>query len=330
MSELYAGVDLGGTKIAAGLATTDGKIVADRAVPTGSNEGPQAVVQRIADLINALAKDTGNRVKAVGIGVPGLADVTHGVTKFLPNMPGQWRDVPVRELLSPKVNCEVYLLNDARAATLGELAFGHGRSVKDMVFYTLGTGIGGGIVIDGKLRLGPLGAAGELGHVIVQPDGPRCACGSRGCLEIFASGPALTGEGVRLLKSGQASILFEKIGGDASRVTPKSMADAAAAGDKAIQEAIRRAGYYLGLGVAGVISTLHPEMVVFGGGVAEMGAPLLDVVRETAVKNVGLFPADSVQFKQSELRERAGLMGGVAVAMQAGIREAADARLNKR
>ena len=323
MSTLYAGIDLGGTKIACGLATADGKIVADRAVATGSHEGPDAVIQRIADLVNALANETETRPAAVGIGVPGLADVGRGMTKFLPNMPTQWRDVPVRELLSPKVGCAVHLLNDARAATLGELVFGHGRGVKDMIFYTLGTGIGGGVVIDGKLRLGPLGAAGELGHVTILPDGPLCGCGSRGCLETLASGPALTGEGVRLLRSGQAPILYERIGGDISRVTPKAMAEAASAGDKAIHEAIRRVGYYLGLGVANVISTLHPELVVFGGGVAEMGSVLIDVVRETACKHVGMFPATAIRFEQSELRERAGIMGGVAAAMQAGLPVAA-------
>jgi len=256
MDEIYAGVDLGGTKIACGLAGADGKLIADRAISTESHEGPNAVIQRIAGLVNALARETGRRPAAVGIGVPGLADVNRGVTRFLPNLPTQWRDVPVRELLTPQVGCDVFLLNDARAATLGELAFGHGRGVKDMIFYTLGTGIGGGVVIDGKLRLGPLGAAGEFGHVTILPDGPLCGCGSRGCLETLASGPALSGEGVRLLRSGQAPKLFELTQGDASKVTPKVLAEAAVAGDAAVLEAVRRAGYYLGIGVANVISTV--------------------------------------------------------------------------
>ena len=319
MSDIYASVDLGGTNIAGVFAGGDGRVVCERKVPTQSHEGPEAVLNRVAQLVNGLARESGARPVALGMGVPGLADLQRGVTKFLPNLPTQWRDVPVRDVLSPQVGCPVYLLNDVRMATLGELVFGHGRTARTMVFFALGTGIGGGVAVDGKLRLGPLGAAGELGHQTILPDGPRCGCGSHGCLEALASGPALAAEGVRLMLSGQAPKLHELVRGEASAVTPKEMAAAAEAGDLAIQEAIVRAAGYLGIAVANVVTILHPDLVVLGGGVAAIGPLLFDTVRRTVRERVRMFPTDDVEIKPSLLGEQAGALGGIALAMRGGL-----------
>jgi glucokinase len=319
MSDIYASVDLGGTNIAGIFADGDGRVVCERKVPTQSHEGPEAVLNGVAQLVNGLARESGARPVALGMGVPGLADLQRGVTKFLPNLPTQWRDVPVRDVLSPQVGCPVYLLNDVRMATLGELVFGHGRTARTMVFFALGTGIGGGVAVDGKLRLGPLGAAGELGHQTILPDGPRCGCGSHGCLEALASGPALAAEGVRLMLSGQAPRLHELVRGEASAVTPKEMAAAAEAGDLAIQEAIVRAAGYLGIAVANVVTILHPDLVVLGGGVAAIGPLLFDTVRRTVRERVRMFPTDDVEIKPSLLGEQAGALGGIALAMQGGL-----------
>jgi glucokinase len=319
MSDIYASVDLGGTNIAGIFAGGDGRVVCEKKVPTQSHEGPEAVLNRVAQLVNGLARESGARPVALGMGVPGLADLQRGVTKFLPNLPTQWRDVPVRDVLSPQVGCPVYLLNDVRMATLGELVFGHGRTARTMVFFALGTGIGGGVAVDGKLRLGPLGAAGELGHQTILPDGPRCGCGSHGCLEALASGPALAAEGVRLMLSGQAPRLHELVRGEASAVTPKEMAAAAEAGDLAIQEAIVRAAGYLGIAVANVVTILHPDLVVLGGGVAAIGPLLFDTVRRTVRERVRMFPTDDVEIKPSLLGEQAGALGGIALAMRGGL-----------
>lgn len=320
MSTLYAGIDLGGTNISAALATADGRIVAQSKQPTRSYEGPQAVISRIAGMIHELAQEADERPAALGIGVPGLVDISSGATRFLPNLPTQWRDVPVRRLLEPQVNCPVHLLNDARAATLGELVFGHGRGgVKSMIFFGLGTGVGGGVVIDGQLRLGPLGAAGELGHQTIIADGPLCGCGNRGCLETLVSGPAITGEGVRLMLSGQAPILHELAAGQPSNVTPATMGQAANAGEASVRRAIERAGQWLGIGAANIIVAIHPEVVVIGGGVAELGDLLLIPVRETVVRRIGMFPADSVRVERSQLGDKAGLFGGIALALRGGI-----------
>jgi glucokinase len=318
MNEVFASVDLGGTSIKAGLADATGKVLVAGSQPTLSQRGPESILKSIADLVGGLAQKSGHRPSALGMGVPGLIDLKHGVVKFLPNFPGHWRDVPARDILAGAVGCDVFLLNDVRTATLGELVFGGGRGVGTMVFFAVGTGIGGGVVVDGKLRLGPLGAAGELGHMTVQPDGPLCGCGNHGCLEALASGPALTGEGVRLLRSGQTPKLYELTGGDASKVTPQTMAQAAGAGDEDVLDAIRRAGEMLGIGVANVITVLHPDLVVIGGGVADMGDLLLEPVRQTVRRRVRMFPADSVRIEASQLGDQAGMLGGVALAMMRG------------
>jgi glucokinase len=311
---LYGGVDLGGTTTTAALADATGRLVGERQIPTESHRGPKPVLDRICQLIEELATQAGRPVAALGVGVPGLVDVPRGITRFLPNMPTQWRDIPAAELLSTRLQCPVRLLNDVRAATLGELTYGRGRTARTMAFFAIGTGIGGGVAVDGRLHLGPLGAAGELGHQTIVPDGPTCGCGNRGCLETLASGPAITAEGVRLLKTGLAPRLHELVAGDAGRVTPREMAAAAAAGDQHVRDAIYRAAEYLGIGVANVVVVLHPDLVVLGGGVAEMGPILLDRVRDVVHRRVGMFPTDGVEIERSALGERAGVLGAVALA----------------
>ncbi len=322
MTLLYASIDLGGTKIAGALADDTGHIVAEQTIPTESHLGPAAVLERIAGLVQALAGDAGQQPAALGLGVPGLVDLPTGTVKFLPNLPTNWRDVPARARLEPQLGCPVYLLNDARLATLGELTFGRGRGAQTMAFFTLGTGIGGGVVIDGRLRLGPLGAAGELGHQTILPDGPPCGCGNRGCLETLASGPALTAEGVRLLLSGQTTRLHQLVGGDPARVSPREMAQAAAEGDDAVRRALVEAAEYLAIGIGNVVSTIHPELVVLGGSVAEIGPLLFDTLRERVPRRVGMFPAHDVRIEPAALGNRAGLLGGIALAAQGGLMEA--------
>jgi glucokinase len=319
MKKVFAGVDLGGTNFSAALADESGKIIAEAKQPTLSHEGPTAVLERIAGLINALAAKSGARPAALGMGVPGLADLANGVTKFLPNLPTQWRDVPVRASLEPKIGCPVFLLNDARAAALGELTFGSGRDARTMIFFTLGTGIGGGIVVDRQLRLGPLGAAGEIGHQTILPDGPLCGCGNRGCLETLASGPAITAEGVRLLLSGNAPKLYELCGGDVEKVSPRTMGAAARAGDAHVAAALRRAAEWLGIGAANLVVALHPDLIVLGGGVAELGELLIGPMRETLQRRVGMLPTQEIRIERSALCDKAGLLGGIALAQRGGL-----------
>ena len=306
MDVTYAGVDLGGTNVAAALGTAAGRVVAHRTAATNSHEGPQAVLGRIAELVREL----GGKPAAVGVGVPGNLDLERGCSLFLPNFPTQWRDVPITEPLRQTLGCPVHILNDARLATLGEARFGHGRTARSMVLFTLGTGIGGGIVVDGRLRV----AGGEIGHQTVAPDGPRCGCGNRGCVEALASGPALVGEAARLVRSGQAPHLAELTGGSLDALTPREMAQSR---DAAVREAIVRAGRYLGIAAANLVTSLDPEVLVFGGGVAAIDL-LLDTIRDEVRARVRMFPVDAVRVERSLLGDQAGVYGGIALAAEGG------------
>jgi glucokinase len=310
------GIDLGGTSIKIAIANSDGAILHQGSTPTLAHEGPDAVLDRIVEHVEAAKAKVGvHDVSGIGVGVPGLVDVAAGVTKFLPNFPTQWRDVPVVDTLYSRLKCPVRILNDARTATLGELRFGRGKGIPNltMAFFSIGTGVGGGVVVDGKLRLGPLGSAGELGHQTIAPDGPLCGCGNRGCLETLASGPAIAAEGVRLMNMGMAPRLHEIVEGNADRVTAKEMM-VAAGEDDAISDAIRRAAAFVGIAVANVVTVLHPDLIVLGGGVANLGAILSDTVREGISHRVGMFPTDQIQVECSGLGDRAGVMGAIALA----------------
>jgi glucokinase len=317
MAALFASVDIGGTNIACAVATSDGRIVAERSIPTRNADPPQVMSGRIAATVRELGE--GATPAALGAGVPGLLDLEKGHTLFLPNFPGKWRGVPLGPMLSEQLGCPVYLLNDVRIATLGEQTYGLGRGVRNMVFFAVGTGIGGGIVVNGSLVLGPFGAAGEIGHQTIMPDGPECGCGNPGCIEALASGPAIAAEGFRLMRLGCAPKLYELTGGNAEAVTTKEMGAAAAAGDSAIERTILRAAEYLGIGVANMVTALHPELVVLGGGVPAIGSLYIERVRETVLRRVRMFPPDGVRIERSELEDKAGLYGGIALAVKGGL-----------
>ena len=315
----FVSIDLGGTNIACAVADENLNLLGESSTPTESHLGPEGVIDRIGGTVEAICAEHSVEPLGLGIGVPGLADIQRGRTLFLPNLPTQWRDIPVAKPLSARLGCPVSLLNDARMAALGELQFGAGREgAPTFVFFTLGTGVGGGIAIDGKLRLGPLGAAAELGHQTILPDGPLCGCGSRGCLETLASGPALIGKAAWLVRSGRAPILRERIEGRLSRLSPYEMSMAATEGDDAIREVIVEAATYLGIGAANLVTALHPNLIVLGGGVAKIGDLLFDTVRETIRKRVGMFPTDAIRVEPSELGNQAGVWGGIALARDPG------------
>lgn len=326
MTPAYASVDLGGTRLKA-LVGRDGPcVLASRSIDTEAAGGHAHVLGRIAGLVKELQAEAGVEVAGLSIGCPGLVDRERGVTLFCPNLPGQWRDVPVATWLGARLRVPVHLLNDVRMATLGELVYGHGQRCRDggrsaptLVMITLGTGVGGGVVVDGKLRLGAAGAAGEIGHVTVEPEGLPCSCGSRGCLETVASGPALAGEALRLLRSGRAPILRELLHGDESRVDAELIARAAAAGDADARSLILRASRFLGIAVANLVTTLAPDAVLLAGGVAGIGAPLLETVRATVRERVTLVPLDSLEIAFSELGDQAGVLGGLALAVRGGV-----------
>jgi glucokinase len=315
----YIGIDIGGTNIKAALVDTDtGEITATRSTPTHAREGHNSVILQMAVLVeeiirtSQLSKDI---VGAIGVGLPGSLDLIKGTTVFLPNLPGNWRNVPVRDQLSKQINLPVSLINDARAMTLGEWKFGAGRGC-DTACYTLGTGIGGGLVINGRLHLGPTGAAGELGHISVDINGPKCGCGNRGCIEAFASGPAIAAMGMKAVVQGRNTMIADLAGRDLNRITPELICEAAMSGDAVAREIYEFAGMIIGVGVANIVIAVNPRRVVIGGGIAAAGELILDPIRRSMQERVFLTDADCVEVVPAQLGNNAGLIGAAVWARQ--------------
>jgi len=314
----FIGIDVGGTNIAGVMADGTGKIVSEGSIPTQAQEGPHRVIERIAEFAQTLAREAKSTPQAIGMGVPGLVDAEQGTTKIL-SLGVQWRDFPAGQLLSEQAGCPVFLINDAQAATLGEWTFGRGRGVTNMVLFTLGTGVGAGLVIDGKLHTGHWGRAGHLGHQTVLRDGPECSCGARGCLEAMAGGTAITREGVRLAESGKAPKLYDLVGGDLARINPEEMVKAAESGDESVREALINAATYLGMSVGNIVYALTPELVVIGGGVANIGPLLFDTVRAWVNHKIeALLPPLRIRIEPSQLGNNTGSLGAAAMAMRGG------------
>ena len=314
--EVFAGVDLGGTKIAAVVAGKDGRILSEGVIPTQAEEGPEQAVRRTSKLLKELCPAHKQKLRAIGIGLPGLVDGDTGKIIFLPNLPMSWRDFPIVAAFLEEGGRPVFLMNDARIAALGEFKYGSGQAGEDMLFVTVGTGIGGGLVLDGKLRMGAFGAAGEIGHHTILPDGPPCSCGANGCLETLVSGPALAKAGTALMMQGLAPRLHELTQGDPAKVTATLMARAAQGGDHSVAVAIESAARYLGVGIANAVSITAVRHVVIGGGLSSLGEMLLEPVRREVLRRVRMFPAESVEIRTSALGEKCGALGGVALAAQ--------------
>jgi glucokinase len=206
----------------------------------------------------------------------------------------------------------VYLLNDVRAITLGEWKFGAGRGVETIAVFAIGTGIGGGLVVNGRLHLGIGGTAGELGHQIIDLNGPRCGCGNHGCVEALASGPAIVAMGVKAVAQGLTTSLGERVDYDLNKITPEVIADAGVAGDAIAKEIYDRAGTYIGLAVANVLVSVGPRKVVIGGGVAQAGDLLIEPIRRTIRERVFMMPVDQVEVVSAELGTNAGIFGMAA------------------
>jgi glucokinase len=320
MKNYFIGIDLGGTNIKAALVNiTTGDISGTTSIPTHAREGYDAVIAQMGVLVErviAASKVTKSKVGGIGVGVPGVIDMDRGRTLFLPNLPGQWRNVALAEKLGEHTKLPVKIINDARAMTLGEWQFGAGKGVDTVACYTLGTGIGGGLVINGKLHLGIGGAAGELGHVIVDLYGPKCGCGSNGCMEAFASGPAIAAMGMKAVAQGLTTRIAELCEGDLNRITPELVCQAAIEGDIIAKDIYEQAGRYIGVGVASIVTAINPRRVIFGGGVAAAGEIILDPIRRTVQSRVCLTDLKSIQVVLAELGNTAGLIGAAFWASQ--------------
>lgn len=319
MAELAAGrpvlaVDLGGTKIVTALITPQGEILSREYTPTLPEEGVQPVIKRILTSVTTLVREADlpySSLSAIAIAVAGAIDSQKGVVTASPNLPG-WHDIPLKDEIQISTGVTTFVINDATAAALGEHRFGAGRAVNDLIYLTVSTGIGGGIIIHGKLYSGSSGSAGELGHMTIDLNGPRCACGNTGCLEVLASGKAVAREAQRLIAQGAKTSILEIAEGDAQYVTAQTVAAAAHKGDPVALAIIDKAATYLGVGLVNFVNIFNPEMIIVGGGMGKMGEMLLKPARKVVADRAFRLPAGAVRIVSSELGDNAGVFGAVA------------------
>ncbi len=309
----FIGVDLGGTNLRAAIVNPDtGEYAHLTYVPTLAREGHDVVMARMADLIEQVIAVGGLKksdVGGVGIGVPGVLDLDRGLVLFLPNLPGTWPNVPLQDTIAERVQLPITLLNDVRSMTLAEWKFGAGRGVDTIACFAIGTGVGGGLVINGQLHLGIGGTGGELGHQTIDFNGPTCGCGNRGCLEAFASGSAIAAMGAKAVMQGLTTRIGEMVDYDLNRITPQVICEAARSGDAIAKDIYEQAGKYIGIAVSNVLVSVGPRKVVIGGGVSQAGDLLLDPIRRTVSERVHVMPVDQVQIVLAELGPNAGMIG---------------------
>ena len=305
------GIDIGGTKIAIGRADINGNLEESVRFPTNVSRGYKVIVEEIIERTAELIK--GQSIKAIGIGCGGPLDSKRGRILSPPNLPG-WDDVPLVEDIKSVFKVPVYLENDANAAALGEFHFGAGKDVSNMVYMTLSTGIGGGIILNNKLIHGVRDSGGEVGHQTILPDGPLCNCGNRGCLEALSSGTGIAKIFREKLASGRSSIVSQWVNRP-EEISAKIIADAAKMGDSLAKEVWDSAIYYLGIGVANIVTIVSPEMVVLGGSLTKYGDELFIKVREIVRKRARLVPTDEIKIVPAKLGDDVGILGAVAVGL---------------
>jgi glucokinase len=311
---LIAGIDIGGTKIALALGTRDGEIISRRRLPTRALIGPTQILEHVFHEIESMLRETRGELAGAGIGCAGPLDLKRGLVMSPPNLPG-WDRFPLAELVRERLRVPVVMDNDANAAALGEHQSGAGRGLSDMVYMTISTGIGGGIIVGGKLVHGTGGGAGEVGHLTVLPDGPQCGCGSRGCLEMFCSGTAIARRARERLTQDGANSLLTSMVTDPSELTAETVARAAQRGDKLAREIWDETIYYLSIGIANIISVLAPEAIILGGGVSSSGEQLLGPLRPLVRERVRMLPVEKIQILRAALGEESGLHGALALAL---------------
>lgn len=312
---LFAGIDLGGTKILVLIADADGRIVGSARAATLADEGPERVIDRIMGTLSDAAKAAGVEtasLDAVGISAPGPIDARAGVITDPPNLPG-WHDVPLARIVHERSGLPALLENDANCGAVGEHNFGAGRGSRDMIFVTISTGIGGGVIIANELYAGASGAAGEVGHIGVSAEGPKCGAGHTGCLEAFSSGTAIAARATEMIAAGELP-LTARIAAGAPPLSAEDVYEAARQGEAAAEAMITTAGRYLGIGLASIINAFNPQAIILGGGLTNVGDMILSPALETARARSFEQSFRDVRVVIGELGERAPALGALAVA----------------
>ncbi len=318
--QFVVGVDLGGTNVRASVVDSTGKILSEARMDSKAMEGLDATLGQLVKTVRQAVASSPvgfDSIKGVGIGIPGTIRNATGVVDWNPNFKG-WDGVQVRKPLFDELGVSIQMGNDANVAALGEYTFGAGQGSKIMVMLTLGTGIGSGLIIDGKSFTGVTDCAPELGHHIIDVNGPQCGCGKFGCLESLTQRDAICQRAQKKAHMGRATSLLEKSNHDLRYITPRMIAEAAAEGDEVSIETLAETGYYLGIGVSNIINIINPDKLVIGGGISAAGDLLFAPMRRTVEVNAIYGPLTACEIVPAMLGDDAGVLGGAAMALQGG------------
>ncbi len=315
---LNLGIDLGGSKILAAVVDPQGRMLSSDESVTPATEGREVVIQCIVDSARSAMEQAHvsiAEISAIGIGAAGISNPEAGVLFTSPHLPAL-RNVLLRDILQERLGKKTFLTNDANAAALGEFYFGAARGARNFIYITLSTGIGAGIVIDGKIYTGAIGAAGEVGHMTIDDNGPVCNCGNKGCWEVLASGTALAREAKRRIHEGVKTSILKYVDGDLESLTAPAIHEAAERGDKFARELIARTGYYVGVGLTNLINIFNPELIVIGGGLSNIGDMLLGPAFKTAGQRAYKEAFQAVRFVSAQLGPNSGVLGAAVFAFR--------------
>jgi glucokinase len=317
--EYVLGIDIGGTNLVVGAVRRDGgAVIGDHSHPTEPSRGPDAIVSDLEEMSRhtiGLVEASGGHVVGLGVGAPGPLDTARGVVLLTPNL--GWVDMPLRDRLAEATGLRTALDNDANCAILGEAWVGAARGARFAIGMTIGTGIGGGIVLDGRLHHGAADCAGEIGHVTIEMNGRRCGCGNYGCLEAYASGPAIAVRAVEQLRLGADSVLDALVDGNHDRVTAQTVFAAAHDGDELAMEVVRDTARYLGTGVANLLNIFNPDLFVIVGGVTQAGDALFEPLQREVARRAFKPAVESCRIVPGALGGLAGVYGAARVFLNA-------------
>lgn len=312
----YVGADIGGTNIRAGVVDDAGRILGEARRPSLSENGLRAAVERCIEAIEEALDNAGlatRDVRAVGLGVAGSLRSQEGICVYSPNFADS-RGVPILPPINAALGLPSFMLNDVFVQTLGEHTFGAGRGYDQVVMITLGTGIGGGAIIDGELRVGPTEGFAEVGHMTIEPEGPFCHCGNRGCWEALAGRDAIVRRAITKIQQGGQTAIAEMIEYRLGSITPALIARCAEQGDSLAIEVLTETGYYLGIGIANLIQLYNPEALIVGGGIAQAGRLLFEPILRTVRARAHMVPAATCRILPSQLGDDAGIIGAAVLA----------------
>jgi len=315
MNNYSIGIDIGGTNVTVAMVTEKGKIVRKIKFPTRVEEGKTKIIKRIVKALDKVMEGLpSNSVEGIGIGAAGDIDPEKGVVRFSPNL--FWKNVPLVHLIKKKFNMRVVLDNDANAAAWGAYILETKRKAKNLICITLGTGVGGGLILNGRIYHGVSGSAGEIGHITVNPQGQKCNCGNYGCVETYAGSAYIVKKAIREIRKGERSLIKKLAGGNLQSITSQTIQAAALKGDKLARRIWREAGEYLGIALSGVINLLNPEVIVFGGGVAKAEELIFQPMKKEIRKRAFRVPFEKVKFTSTKFGADLGVIGAALLTLQ--------------